>query len=166
MNQTHRDQVKDPATKRREYLLGTTTAHLFATVGAIAAVGFGILTVIAVIPLAYVFYLGSGVNTPFAVMNIAVVMLLGVLTALSVRLFKISDKKLDALNYVPPVREQVANLPADEVLLRGSNQPTATPEELLRSAQAGIETDAQELLRAEQVRSDEQQAETLQVRRT
>lgn len=47
------------------------------------------------------------------------------------------------------IREQIATLPADEVLLRGSDQPTSSPYELLRVAQAGTQTGEEELLRAE-----------------
>lgn len=54
----------------------------------------------------------------------------------------------DRVAYVPPVREQIAVLPADEVLLRGSDHPAAAPEELLRAAQQVTETASEELLRA------------------
>lgn len=48
-----------------------------------------------------------------------------------------------SLRYVPPVREQIEALPAEEVLLRGSQ---ISPEELLRAA-ANQETPADMLLR-------------------
>jgi hypothetical protein len=50
--------------------------------------------------------------------------------------------------YVPPVSQQVAALPDEEVLVRGSEQPSTTSDELLRAAQAGAQTQAEELLRA------------------
>jgi hypothetical protein len=56
--------------------------------------------------------------------------------------------KAKALPYVPPAHGQIATLPADEVLLRGSNQPVAAPDDLLRAAQAGAVESAEELLRA------------------
>jgi len=40
-------------------------------------------------------------------------------------------------------------LPADEVLLRGTDQPTSGPGELLRQAYAATETEAEQLLRAD-----------------
>jgi hypothetical protein len=57
------------------------------------------------------------------------------------------------VTYVPPVHEQLAALPADEILLRGSEQPAARSGELLRAAHAGAETEAGELLRADQGRT-------------
>ena len=59
-------------------------------------------------------------------------------------------KRAKSLPYVPPVAEQLANLPADEVLLRGSDQPSAAPDELLRAAHEGTDTPADQLLRADQ----------------
>jgi len=53
------------------------------------------------------------------------------------------------LSYVPPVAEQIAALSADEILLRGSDEPAIGPEELLRAARAGTAEQAEELLRAD-----------------
>jgi hypothetical protein len=60
------------------------------------------------------------------------------------------DEARTKLPYVPPVAEQLAALPAEEVLVRASDEPTATPDELLRAASAGVETQADELLRPRQ----------------
>ena len=63
------------------------------------------------------------------------------------RLFRVQLKKANDMPYVPPVRDQLPTLPADEVLLRGSQATPAPPEELLRPA--GRQDSAQgELLRA------------------
>ena len=56
----------------------------------------------------------------------------------------------EAIPYVPPVHEQIAALPAEDILLRGSDHLEALPGELLRAAQAGTETASEELLRAQQ----------------
>lgn len=61
----------------------------------------------------------------------------------SVSVFKIAT----AIPYVPSVEEQLPNLPAEEVLLRGSQVAPVAPEELLRPA-GGQETAKDELLRA------------------
>jgi hypothetical protein len=50
--------------------------------------------------------------------------------------------------YVPPVREQLAALPAEEVLVRGSDQPRATSTELLRAITEISQTPSEELLRS------------------
>lgn len=55
--------------------------------------------------------------------------------------------RANSIAYIPPVRQQLPTLPADEVLLRGSQVPSASPEELLRSVDC-VETPAEELLRA------------------
>lgn len=54
-----------------------------------------------------------------------------------------------SIPYVPPVAEQIAALPAEEILVRGSEQPAAPSGELLRAARAGIDTEPTELLRAD-----------------
>jgi hypothetical protein len=64
-----------------------------------------------------------------------------------------SLKEARSLPYVPPVAEQISALPAEKILVRCSNEPTATPEELLRAAQARAEQPAEELLRADDLRS-------------
>jgi len=57
---------------------------------------------------------------------------------------------------------QLAALPADEILVRASDQPTATPDELLRAAQAATKTNSEELLRANVVQAGQDQpAETM-----
>lgn len=68
------------------------------------------------------------------------VALFGILSSDQIR------EKLDD-TYVPPVEEQLANLPLEDVLLRGSDQPVATPAELLRAARPGMKTEVEELLR-------------------
>ena len=69
-------------------------------------------------------------------------------------------RKLQSLPYVPPVHEQLTSLPA-EVLLRSSDEPGATPEELLRAARPGAADPAEELLRAGDIRvAQDQPAET------
>ena len=70
------------------------------------------------------------------------------ITTIGVWLSARSHKVAERIVYVPPVREQVAALPADAILVRGANQPAAAPGDLLRAAQAGSKTEvAQELLR-------------------
>jgi hypothetical protein len=74
----------------------------------------------------------------------------GLIAYFCVRLFATSMQKADSIPYAPLVSEQIAALPAEEVLLRGSDQLAATPEELLRAASAGkMKTPSEELLRAE-----------------
>ena len=55
-----------------------------------------------------------------------------------------------AIPYVASVRKQLANLPAEGILLRGSEQPVAATHELLRAAHEGEKMRPVDLLRAEQ----------------
>ena len=55
--------------------------------------------------------------------------------------------KIAGLPHVPTVREQLAALPAVEVLLRGSDRMGAATDELLRGARPELETERGELLR-------------------
>ena len=65
-----------------------------------------------------------------------------------------NTRKAKSIPYVPSVADPLAALPADEILLRGSNQPSVRPDELLRPAQVGTETAPEELLRAQQTALD------------
>ena len=63
----------------------------------------------------------------------------------------VSCKRVNArtIPYAPTVSEQIAGLATEDVLLRGSSQPTTLPVELLRAAHSGGTEPAEELLRAE-----------------
>jgi len=70
----------------------------------------------------------------------------GILAAV-VKLARHIDGKFRSISYVPPAREQIAALPANEILVRGCDQPSARPEELLRAARNGMDGRADELMR-------------------
>jgi len=57
-------------------------------------------------------------------------------------------RELAELPVVPPVRAQVAQLPAEEVLLRGSEAGAAQQGELLRAASEAPDTPQEDLLRS------------------
>ena len=60
--------------------------------------------------------------------------------------------KINKMEYVSPVREQLLQLPADEILVRGADQPAVAPQELLRAAQSQAGDRAEvELLRSADV---------------
>jgi len=64
--------------------------------------------------------------------------------------FKVVEcrRMAESIIYVPPVRDQIAALPQHAILLRGSEQPTATADELLRATKEPNETPSEQLLRA------------------
>ena len=59
---------------------------------------------------------------------------------------KAQNRSVD-IPYVPPVAEQIAALPAEDILVRGSDRPAATPEELLRAVKVEGETERSKLVR-------------------
>jgi hypothetical protein len=137
MSQAHRDWVKDAAKKRWKYLVRQHIETALAVTGAlfICLAFFGVL-------LAWRGILADAVTAIFVF-----------LIAVAIGKFgwwfcHTRCKVANSLRYVPPVAEQLAALPADEVLLRSSEQPAAAADELLRAAQEGSVTEAVELLRA------------------
>jgi hypothetical protein len=127
--------MEDPAKKRRAYLSKKATFTILAIVAVLFSVYGGCIGL--VVTVLQILYPVGTTEPPFWVW-ILVLSLMGVGGALGVRS---STKRLKSLPYVPPVHEQLSGLRADEVLLRGSDEPTATPEELLRPAREGAETD-------------------------
>jgi hypothetical protein len=94
-----------------------------------------------------------------------VALLLGVVTACFAWLAKRSHQALHRgriqaqILYVPPLTPDI--LPADEILVRGSEElPVAQSEVLLRAAQQGQETPKEELLRVTEAANNENNAGT------
>ena len=147
-NQAHKEPKEDAAKKRREYLrLKTETKSLgfFGTTVAAASV----LTTATLIYIGFRILRYTGELAAFWSCLLCLLLTLSA-GVLGIWLWRLASLRADTLVYVPPVREQLAALPADEVLLRGSDLPAARPDELLRAAQAGMETAPQVLLRAQQ----------------
>ena len=88
-------------------------------------------------------------DTVTCIFFLVAALLIGSIGYLGFQLIRTANKMTDDNLYVPTVRDQIAYLPAGEVLLRGSDQPAATSSELLRAAHEGTRTDAEELLRAD-----------------
>jgi len=81
---------------------------------------------------------------------LGVLAVLAILTMLAVLFTWASAHEAKTISYVPPVREQLGNLPAEAILVRGSDLPGAAPGELLRAARGVEDKAAEELLRAGQ----------------
>ena len=155
MNQTRVDRVRDAATKRRAYLRKKAAVLVLQTCTVLVCVGSPIIAVFVICWLAQLGLrplhdlLVTGVSLDVPRLPIVVLVILALLYTATRARKQISEKSR-LLSYVPPVRKQIAALPAEEVLLRGSDQPGATPEELLRAAQFGGVLPVEELVRAEQ----------------
>ena len=128
--------MEDITKKRREYLRKKAKVLVPAfIVGCLS-----LLLIVFVLKLAG--QPGTMSNTQFVAFVLAIVLMVPCTIAIIA-----SEKKALSIAYVPPVAEQITTLPADEVLLRGSDQPTAKSDELLRAAQPGQELATEELLR-------------------
>ena len=151
-NQTHTDPVKDARKERREYLQRTATKiGLALTMGSVAV--FPMLWANSILSSAFRnrWMINGHFSDWMMVFQVGIYVALagvGCLVA-SGSLMRTAIKT----PYVLPVAEQIAALPADKILVRCSDQPAATPEELLRAAQVGTVEPSEELLRAESRRA-------------
>ena len=140
-------RVDDHATKRRVYLLRTINNHVVAATSLFAAGFFAIVSIIlmgclvASILMLFQEDHHTGSLGYSLICGIALCV-----TGWLTNYFVAAAVSISPPLYVPPVREQLAALPADAILLRGSDQPTAAPNELLRAAN-GTESRVGELLR-------------------
>jgi len=162
MNQAHTGLRQDAAKRRQAYLRVTYASRVALALGS----ALGLLCVMLLYVLASTYYssdpgmmrlvssmrwlhwswgafidLASG-PAP-VVSGLCIAGLSGIFLSYS------SARRLKALPYVPPVAEQIALLPAADILVRGSDQPSAAPDELLRAAREGAAPSNEELLRAD-----------------
>jgi len=142
-NQTHREP-EDLARKRREYLKHKAAANFQRTFGiacTIAALFGGLYALWLLVPMS---------DAALQELLVRVVLFVAaVIFMWGVSQVDLADRKDRRFPYVPPVAEQIAALPADEILVRGSAQPASTAEELLRAAQRGTAEPVEELLKAD-----------------
>jgi hypothetical protein len=142
-DQKHRELVEDQARKRREYLGKVIPAHVSMWIWAVVCAMFALLTVIG----AFTYWIPDEGPEP-NILSFCVGMGIAIyLTSCWFRKWRSAREKLAAIPFVPPATKQLSTLPAEEILVRGSDQPSATAEELLRASQAGTDLEAEELLR-------------------
>jgi len=140
-NQDKKEPLANLSKERRGYLIANTLYKY-------SIVGYGLvsgMTGLLAIVLVGALFIPNSRKLPLIVTSL----ICGALSTACVRLCKHCVNSVRALPYVPPVAEQVAKLPADAVLVRGSDRPSATPEELLRVASESNSRAGEELLRAE-----------------
>jgi len=140
-------------TKRREYLSKKGFANARAWSVGCATVCLALLAVFIGIPLGFVLVVlvcrdGLLPLSSYVIAALAAVAVLCGLAAFSSRVYVSLDQKARFIPYVPPVRDQIAALPAEDVLLRGSGALVQGEYDLLRAAQPQIAAPADELLRA------------------
>lgn len=145
-------KVPDRAKARREYLVKKAKTNTQRIFGALITIFFGLLTVVFAIGMVFCLVRTDG---PSIVWVLLLALLTGSATYLGYRFVYDANVEDKSIECVPPVHEQIPHLPAEEVLLRGSQASAASPDELLRSA-AKQETPAEELLRATEDETVEQ----------
>ncbi len=146
-NQAHMEPRKDAANKRFDYLVDLFQVKFSGCVG-LCISGFAILgAVICLVGLHTSSWTYFEINVPELSIPGLCICVASALGGWAIS--KSSIKEASAMPYVPPVSEQVAALSDEDILVRGSDQPTAPSGELLRAARKGTETDDAELLRAE-----------------
>ena len=137
MNAAHEDQKLDAAKKRRGYLAKKASIFTFSLAsGAVAAV--------CVLLACILFFLAPASTVALKAFLAAIFSGLAFIAA---RQCSASLQESRSLPYVPPAAEQIAALPAGEVLVRGAAEPVAEPGELLRADCESEITPADELLR-------------------
>ena len=121
---------EDAAKKRRDYLLKLASAYsriigvVVTTVAILLLFGFGVNAV-------WQKMLNTDVIGALVMLVLFLPLPLAVLI-LSMRSVRYKMNAAKTIPYVPRVPEQIALLPAEGLLLRGSVQPIAAPAELLR----------------------------------
>ena len=147
--------MEDRAKKRREYLRKKATvlsALWTARIIVVAGVIFSVVMLLwLLVILNYIPY-GLFNNDVHGLAAMLLKILLALIfcpaiVAASYFVTRDQSKKARAIQHVPPVRNQIDTLPAEELLLRGSTQPTVEPDELLRAANTVTEPNARELLK-------------------
>lgn len=140
MNQTHTDRMRDAAKNRRVYVRKLVGLGLLGGSFAVLAIGLFAWTVSTVWSDWAVFVQHWPI---FYILFMPVI----VITTLCYAVFATAWRESRSVLYVPPVAEQIGALPAEAILVRGSDEPAALPGEMLRAASAGKETKAEDLLR-------------------
>lgn len=145
---SHNNRIAVAGKRRRAYLLSKAAAVTMGIVGFGLLLCFGFLTLLSVLvmimKLAGLKDLGA---EPVSAELISGIVCAGIAYLGGTMVAKANNRVVDT-PVVSPVREQIAALPAEEILVRGANEPVAEPGELLRAARAGEGTQVAELLRA------------------
>lgn len=139
--------MEDAVKKRQDYLRKRAVANTLQLVGAVTTIGCGLIWLLSLVGII------AGVSASLSLLpallgaGLLALPSLGAATLLASGFWHSSAEAAKSIPYVPPVHEQLAALPADEVLLRGSRQPAAAPDELLRAADPVPVVSHRELLR-------------------
>ena len=138
--------VPDRKKLRREYLWKKGKA---STLACIAGVGFGYFALCFCAYLLMPIFVPEVRGDAFLTFMLISLPLTGGLAWLFGSIARRQAKKATTIPYVPPVTANADNLPAEEVLVRGSEEPLAPQREvLLRATIAEQGTPPEQLLRS------------------
>jgi hypothetical protein len=136
--------MSNRAQRRVGYLALKSAAIGTGCIGAVLFIAFGLLTLGCFIATLAGVFVGPSLTVFPCLIATA---LAGAITYLGAYMMIRANDRVIALPVVPAVREQIAALPAEEVLLRGAETPVATPDELLRAAREATASAPHELVR-------------------
>ena len=147
MNQANKQPLINAVKKRRDYLFSQVGTVTTGIVGLVIVLGAGFLMM-----LSFFFSLYALLATGFygsipVCAGLAVTAFMGYVIHVGRRMMHSAGHRYVDSTYVPPVAEQMANLPNSDVLVRASNASVTSPNDLLRAASERTETAAAELLR-------------------
>lgn len=151
------DRVPNRRKLRQEYLKKKAKAYsksaffgLVLLPFASCSVLFGVIAVVVLIGLMYALFSGRLVSSvvPLLFVGLAIGFVLWIVTWMFWVFLRDELEEARIIPYVPPVT--VETLPAEEVLVRGAEEPAAIRETLLRATTGTEETKAEELLRSAQ----------------
>jgi len=145
MDQTDGKLREDVRKKRREYLGKKAGAEVLGAVTAVFALALGALAL--VLMFAVLMNIGNSGASLFFFAFLTV--FIGAVAVYTGRISSSSFEEARTLEYVPSAAEQLAALPAEDILVRGSDRPDAPAEELVRAASPAGVNAANELLRSE-----------------
>jgi hypothetical protein len=151
MNQTFGAPVDDRTRKRRQYLLKKAQANTLTYMGAtlaLACCGIWLVGLIGILKnreLLLDAVVRRMEGPLIGLVGLFQFLVLGTATWISVEFWRSSAEEAESIPYTPPIRQQVAPLPADKVLLRGSDAPSAS-HGLVRAASSN-ETSPVDLVR-------------------
>jgi hypothetical protein len=138
-----RSTIQDLAKKRWKYLFTRAGANTLWGYAMLLTIASGTIT----IGLVLLLFASTWID-PFYMQFSAYAIVTGPITLLGIWNLREAKQIAERASYVPPVKEQIEALPAEEVLVRGSDQPAATCDELLRATNEVSQTPAEELLRS------------------
>jgi hypothetical protein len=139
----------NPVVRRRNYLLSAAKLNALLLCGSLVSAVSCVIAALSTMDVVNKCLSAGAAQNGTAIDGSTVVLgMLAVSTAVvAIHTTRHVARTAPKLPYVPVVREQIACLPAKEILVRGASEPTAVPSELLRAVSATKRAGPDQLLR-------------------